>query len=197
MLKVSWESPSHIRPPARLTAAARAQSSMRLARIESMPPMDRRKASRSSMQPPAAPAVALRGSSIQAGGYSLKKKKTKAGTRAFSAKLANWDMYLAPVATRVVPLPAHTLMMIAGVAEIVAGLIVAVAPRIGGWIVAVWLWLIIINLLVAAGFYDTALRDFGLSLAAVALARLGAGFECARQVQPATQSPMASIPGKP
>ncbi len=99
-----------------------------------------------------------------------------AGIDQFTDKLANWDMYLAPLATRIVPLPAHTLMMIAGGAEIIAGVVTALVPRIGGWIVAIWLWLIIINLLVAAGFYDNALRDFGLSLGAVALALLGAGF---------------------
>lgn len=120
-----------------------------------------------------------------------------AGIDQFTDKLANWDMYLAPLATRLLPVPAHTLMMIAGAAEVVAGLIVAFAPRIGGWIVAIWLWLIIINLLVAAGFYDNALRDFGLSLGAVALARLGAGFERPRHVQPVTQSPVATIPGNP
>ncbi len=119
------------------------------------------------------------------------------GIDQFTDKLADWDMYLAPLATRILPLPAHTLMMIAGVVEIVAGLFVAFKPRIGGWIVAVWLWMIIINLLVAAGFYDTALRDFGLSLGAVALARLGAGFERARHVQPVSQGPIAGIPGKP
>lgn len=62
---------------------------------------------------------------------------------------------------------------------------------------AIWLWLIIINLLVAAGFYDNALRDFGLSLGAVALARLGAGFHRTLQVQPITQGPIAGIPGNP
>lgn len=98
-----------------------------------------------------------------------------AGIDQFADKLANWDMYLAPLATRIVPLPAHTLMMIAGGAEIIAGVIVAFAPRIGGWIVAIWLWLIIINLLIARGFYDNVLRDFGLSLGAVALALLSAG----------------------
>jgi uncharacterized membrane protein YphA (DoxX/SURF4 family) len=104
-----------------------------------------------------------------------------AGIDQFTDKLANWDMYLAPLATRIVPLPAHTLMMIAGAAEIAAGLMAAIAPRIGGWMVAILLWSIVINLLVAAGFYDTALRDFGLSLGAVALARLGAGFRSSRK----------------
>ena len=112
-----------------------------------------------------------------------------AGIDQFTDKLANWDMYLAPLATRILPFPAHTLMMISGVAEIIAGLFVAFAPRIGGWIVAVWLWMIIVNLLIAAGFYDTALRDFGLSLGAVALAKLGAGFERARHVQTGNSKP--------
>jgi hypothetical protein len=118
-----------------------------------------------------------------------------AGIDQFTDKLVNWDMYLAPAATRILPVPAHTLMMIAGVAEIIAGLIVAFVPRIGGWIVAVWLWLIIINLLVAAGFYDNALRDFGLSLGAVALALLGAGFSRGRPA--ATPVPVEGRPTNP
>lgn len=120
-----------------------------------------------------------------------------AGIDQFTDKLANWDMYLAPLATRIVPLPAHTLMMFAGAAEIITGLIVALAPRIGGWIVAIWMWLIMINLLVGAGFYDNVLRDFGLSLGAVALARLGAGFHRARNSQSVAQSRTPAHPGNP
>ncbi len=120
-----------------------------------------------------------------------------AGIDQFTDKLVNWDMYLAPLATRILPLPAHTIMMIAGGAKIIAGVIVAFAPRIGGWIVAIWLWSIIINLLVAAGFYDNALRDFGLSLGAVALARLGTGFHPARNVQAETRSSIAGTSGNP
>jgi len=67
-------------------------------------------------------------------------------------------------------------MLIVGVIEIIAGLIVAFAPRIGAWIVFAWLWAIIINLLSYPGFYDIALRDFGLSLGALALARLSEDF---------------------
>jgi hypothetical protein len=63
-------------------------------------------------------------------------------------------------------------MMIVGVIEIIAGLVVVFKPRYGGWLVAVWLWGIIINLLLVPGYYDIALRDFGLSLGAVSLARL-------------------------
>ncbi len=103
-----------------------------------------------------------------------------AGIDQFTDKLANWDMYLSPLATRIVPLHDHTIMMIAGAAEIIAGLLVAFVPRIGGWVVAIWLWLIVINLLTATGFLDTVLRDLGLSLGAVALARLAAGFHRAQ-----------------
>lgn len=64
-----------------------------------------------------------------------------------------------------------------GIVEIVAGLIVAFKPSVGGFIVAAWLWGVIVNLLLIPGYYDIALRDFGLSLGALALARLAAHFE--------------------
>jgi hypothetical protein len=94
-----------------------------------------------------------------------------AGLDKFFHLLANWDMYLAPRIAVLSPIPAHQLMLIIGVVEIAAGVIVAFWPRVGAWIVCLWLWAIIINLLVARGFYDIALRDFGLSLCALALAR--------------------------
>ena len=99
-----------------------------------------------------------------------------AGIDKFLHLLANWDMYLAPIVTRIVPVGANTFMQSVGVVEIIAGLVVAFAPRIGAWVVAAWLWGIIVNLLLVPGFYDIALRDFGLSLGAVALARLSAEY---------------------
>ena len=69
-------------------------------------------------------------------------------------------------------LSVHTFMLAIGIVEVIAGVIVAVAPRIGGWIVGVWLLGIILNLLTLPGYYDVALRDFGLALGAFALARL-------------------------
>jgi hypothetical protein len=66
-------------------------------------------------------------------------------------------------------------MYVVGAIEIVAGLVVAVRPRFGGYLVALWLAGIIVNLLMIGGYYDVALRDFGLFLGAVALARLAAG----------------------
>jgi hypothetical protein len=68
-------------------------------------------------------------------------------------------------------------MMIVGGIEIVAGLMVALRPRVGAYVVAFWLWGIIVNLLMIPGYYDIALRDFGLSLGALALARLARDYD--------------------
>lgn len=97
------------------------------------------------------------------------------GLDKFTNFLADWTMYLAPVATSVVPVPAQTFMYVVGVVEIIAGIAVAVRPRFGSLLVAVWLLGIIVNLLVLGSFYDVALRDFGLMIAALALNRLSPG----------------------
>ena len=68
-------------------------------------------------------------------------------------------------------------MMMVGVVEIVAGLIVWFKPRVGAYIVALWLWGIIVNLLLIPAYYDIAMRDFGLLLCALALARLSEAFD--------------------
>jgi uncharacterized membrane protein len=94
------------------------------------------------------------------------------GLDKFTNLLTDWTMYLAPVVTDVVPLPAQTIMYVVGVVEIVAGLAVALKPRFGSLLVAAWLLGIIINLIVLGGFYDVALRDFGLLVGALALNRL-------------------------
>ena len=99
-----------------------------------------------------------------------------AGLDKFFEVLVDWDRYLAPVATDVLPVSGHSFMLAVGVIEIAAGVLVAFRPRIGGYVVAVWLWAIIVNLLVAGDFYDIALRDFGLSLGALALARLAEAY---------------------
>ena len=101
-----------------------------------------------------------------------------AGLDKFFHLLTNWDMYLAPIVARVTG-GGHWFMLGAGVVEMAAGLIVAFRPRIGGYVVAAWLWLIIINLLMVPGFFDIALRDFGLSLGALALARLAEEYHTA------------------
>ena len=97
---------------------------------------------------------------------------TLAGLDKFFHVLTNWDQYLAPAIEKILPFSGHTFMLIVGVIELIAALVVAVKPRIGAYVVAAWLAGIIINLLILSGFYDVALRDFGLMLGALALARL-------------------------
>jgi hypothetical protein len=99
-----------------------------------------------------------------------------AGVDKFFHLLVNWDQYLSPFIAGLLPIGPHTFMQAVGVVEVVAGIIVAVKPSIGGWIVAAWLWGIIVNLLLIPGYFDIALRDFGLSLGALALARLAHHF---------------------
>jgi hypothetical protein len=99
------------------------------------------------------------------------------GLDKFFGLLTDWEQYLAPQIDNIVPGTAHQAMLAVGVVEIVAGLLVAVLPRIGGYVVAVWLAGIIVNLLLIGDFFDVALRDFGLLVAAVALARLAAAFD--------------------
>ena len=99
-----------------------------------------------------------------------------AGLDKFFNLLVDWDRYLAPVVTDVLPVSGTTIMAVVGVVEIAAGVLVALRPRIGGYVVAVWLWAVIVNLLLAGDYFDIALRDFGLSLGALALARLAEAF---------------------
>lgn len=99
------------------------------------------------------------------------------GLDKFTNILVQWDQYLAPVLSRPLPVTAHQAMYAVGVVEVVAGLVVALHPRLGSLVVAVWLGGIIANLLLIPGFYDVALRDVGLLLAAVALQRLATRFD--------------------
>lgn len=99
------------------------------------------------------------------------------GLDKFANVLVDWTQYLAPWIDRIVPGDAAAFMQIVGVVEIVAGLVVAFTPRYGGYLVAAWLGGIIANLLTYPGYYDIALRDFGLLLAALTLARLSAVFD--------------------
>lgn len=98
------------------------------------------------------------------------------GADKFADLLTNWDKYLAPWINNIVPGTAHQAMYAVGVIEIVAGLSVLLKPRFGAYLVAAWLLGIIVNLLSLSGYYDVALRDFGLLLAALTLARLATLF---------------------
>ena len=86
--------------------------------------------------------------------------------------ISDWPKYLAPEFNDLIPGSAQDAMYIVGGVEILAGLIVAIMPRFGGLLVAGWLGGIIVSLLLVGGYGDIALRDFGLLIGAVALARL-------------------------
>src|SRR3954471_8741211 len=94
------------------------------------------------------------------------------GLDKFFNVMVDWTQYLAPWINDILPGDAHDAMHLVGVIEIVAGLVVAVRPRFGAPLVAAWLGGIIINLLTLSGYYDIALRDFGLMLGPLTLARL-------------------------
>jgi len=100
-----------------------------------------------------------------------------AGLDKFFHLLVNWDQYLPGTVNALTGGRGHQLMLVVGVIEIVAGLGVAFKPRVFAYIVAVWLLLIIVNLLMIPGYFDVALRDLGLSLGALALARLSAEYD--------------------
>jgi hypothetical protein len=99
------------------------------------------------------------------------------GLDKFAHVLVNWDVYLAPRLDHIIPGTAHQAMYAFGVIEIVAGLVVAAKPKYGSLLVSVWLVGIITNLLLIPGYYDIALRDFGLFLAALTLFRLATFFD--------------------
>jgi hypothetical protein len=105
-----------------------------------------------------------------------------AGIDKFFHVLVNWDNYLAPVINKILGGHGHTFMLIAGVIEIIAGIGVALRPKVFAYIVAIWLIGIIINLLLIPAsstmpHYDIALRDVGLCLGAIALGRLSALYD--------------------
>lgn len=95
-----------------------------------------------------------------------------AGADKFANVLTDWEKYVAPWFADMLPFSAGAFMALVGVVEIAAGLIVGFRPAIGAWIVAAWLAAIVLNLLALPEYWDVALRDVGLLLGAVALARL-------------------------
>ena len=99
------------------------------------------------------------------------------GADKFANVLVNWERYLAPWVAHLSPLSKLHTMHIVGVIEILAGIAVAIKPRYGAYLVAAWLAGIVVNLLSYSGYYDVALRDFGLMLAALTLARLASKFD--------------------
>ena len=102
------------------------------------------------------------------------------GLDKFFGLLTEWEQYLAPAMNDLIPGSASDAMYLVGLVEILAGVVVALRPRIGAYVVAAWLGGIIFNLLLIGDFYDIALRDFGLLLAALTLARLASVFPLSR-----------------
>ncbi|MEX2140518.1 MAG: hypothetical protein WD894_14745 [Pirellulales bacterium] len=100
-----------------------------------------------------------------------------AGADKFFHYLVDWNLYLAPVVDQILGGNGHVFMLAVGVIEIVAGIGVAIKPKIFAYVVSAWLAGIVINLLLAQNFYDIALRDVGLALGALALARLSQQFD--------------------
>lgn len=99
------------------------------------------------------------------------------GLDKFFNVMVDWERYLAPWINDIVPGSASTAMHLVGVVEIIAGVFVALKPRYGAYVVAAWLGGIIIDLLTYSGYYDVALRDFGLMLGALTLARLASVYD--------------------
>src|ERR1044071_1052987 len=99
------------------------------------------------------------------------------GLDKFTNVMVDWEGYLAPWINDIVPGSASTAMHLVGVVEIVAGIFVALKPRYGAYVVAAWLGGVIIDLLTYSGLSDIALRDFGLLLGALPLARLAGVYD--------------------
>jgi uncharacterized membrane protein YphA (DoxX/SURF4 family) len=111
-----------------------------------------------------------------------------AGVDKYFNKLADWEMYLSPLATKVIPVQDVTFMHVVGVVEIIAGLIVLSRwTRIGSYIVGAWLIAIAINLLTTGMFYDLAVRDVEIAIGAFALSQLSAVRESSAAVEPLGQ----------
>jgi hypothetical protein len=101
------------------------------------------------------------------------------GIDKFFNGMVDWEKYLAPWINRLMPGTGHSFMLFVGVVEVTAGLVVALKPRYGAFLVAAWLAGIIVNLLTYSGYYDIALRDFGLLLGALTLGRLAMKYDSA------------------
>ena len=100
-----------------------------------------------------------------------------AGLDKFFNLLVHWEQYLPSFVNKLVGGHGHELMLVVGIIEIIAGLGVALMPKVFAYVVSAWLLLIVANLLMIPGYFDVALRDFGLALGALALARLSREFD--------------------
>lgn len=95
-----------------------------------------------------------------------------AGADKFTNLLTHWDQYVNPGIASLLPFSASVFMMIVGVIEIAAGIIVLKKPEIGGYIVAAWLTVIALTLLPGLKYVDVAVRDLVMAVAAFSMARI-------------------------
>jgi uncharacterized membrane protein YphA (DoxX/SURF4 family) len=95
-----------------------------------------------------------------------------AGIDKFTELLTTWENYLNPALASMLPFSPHTFMMIVGIIEIIAGIIVLAKPQVGGYIVSAWLVLIALNLISTGHYFDIAVRDLVMVIGAFSLARL-------------------------
>ena len=95
-----------------------------------------------------------------------------AGLDKFTNLLTHWENYIHPGIAGMMPFAPRTFMMIVGVIEIIAGIIVLAKPAIGGYIVAAWLALIALTLLASGNYLDVAVRDLVMAIGAFSLARI-------------------------
>ncbi len=118
-----------------------------------------------------------------------------AGVDKFFNVMVDWSQYLAPQLPNMLGIAPRTFMYGVGVIEIAAGILVGLAPRYGSYVVAAWLWGIIVNLFMRGYYFDVALRDFGLSLGAIALGRLAeARFRAMRGMERETETVVETVP---
>lgn len=107
-----------------------------------------------------------------------------AGLDKFLGLLTEWTQYLWPGFSDLLGLSPEAFMGVVGGVEILAGVVVALKPRFGGYLVGAWLVGIILNLLLLGDYFDIALRDLGLAIGAFALARLATAREVSAPVTP-------------
>jgi uncharacterized membrane protein YphA (DoxX/SURF4 family) len=96
-----------------------------------------------------------------------------AGLDKFFNILTNWGMYLSPFSQHLLPMAANTFMHLVGIIEMIVGLAILTRwTRIGAYVASAWLLLIAVNLLTSGGFFDLAIRDVEIAIAAFVLARM-------------------------
>ncbi|HVW13289.1 MAG TPA: hypothetical protein VHB54_05695 [Mucilaginibacter sp.] len=95
-----------------------------------------------------------------------------AGLDKFTNLLTDWEHYLSPWVKGIIPVNGNTFMMVVGVVEIIAGIVVLAKPQIGAWVVALWLALIALTLITGGNYFDVAVRDLVMAIGAFVLARL-------------------------